>query len=255
MTGLTTLVARRSVLDYVRRPLNLVLLVVVPVVIVVAWGGALADFSKVILGGTGDRAQIEVAAAGWATAALAGLAGFFQVSGSGSADRRLAAASSSSEPIVAGRMTAALGLSLVAGTGGLLALAVRTGIGDPVRAGAGTAMVAVIYLALGMLVGTVVRSEMNGALVITLMWVFDVFFGPALGPGSSIVTRLLPLHFPTLVLTGQSSGHGGTLGDVGWSIAWVTPVVINPKLTRVLPTPLPKPSATSTDDIPAGALL
>ena len=225
MTGLTSLVAWRSVLDYVRRPLNVVLLVVVPVVIVVVWGGALVDFSKVILGGNGDRAQIEVAAAGWATAALAGLAGFFQVSGSGSADRRLAAARGSSEPIVAGRMTAALGLSLVAGIGGLLALAVRTGINDPVRAGAGTAVIAVIYLALGMLVGTVVRSEMNGALVVTLLWVFDVFFGPALGPGSSVVTRLLPLHFPTLVLIGLSSEHGGTLGDVGWSLTWAIGLV------------------------------
>ena len=225
MSSLATLVARRSVLDYVRRPLNVVLLVMVPVVIVVVWGGALADFSKVILGGTGDRAQIEVAAAGWATAALAGLAGLFQVNGSGSVDRRLAAASGSSEQIVAGRMTAALGLSLLAATGGLVALAARSGIADPVRASAGTAMVAVIYLALGMLVGTVVRSEMNGALVITLLWVFDVFFGPALGPGSSMITRFFPLHFPTLVLIGQSSGHGGTLGDVGWALIWAIGLV------------------------------
>lgn len=225
MSGLTILVARRSVLDYVRRPLNVVLLVVVPVVIVVVWGGPLADFSKVILGGTGDRAQIEVAAAGWATAALAGLTGFFQVNGSGSADRRLAAASGTSEQIVAGRMIAALGLSLVAATGGLVALAARSGIADPIRAGAGTAMAAVIYLALGMLIGTFVRSEMNGALVVTLLWVFDVFFGPALGPGTSMVTRFFPLHFPTLVLIGQSSGHGGTLGDVGWSLIWAIGLV------------------------------
>ena len=225
MTGLTTLVARRSVLDYLRRPLNVVLLIVVPIVIVVVWGGALADFSKVILGGTGDRAQIEVAAAGWATAALAGLAGFFQVSGSHAVDRRLAIANGGSRPIVAGRMIAALGLSLVAATGGLLALAVRAGINDPLRAVAGTAMVAAIYLAVGMLVGTIVRSEMNGALVVTLLWVFDVFFGPALGPGSSMATRLFPLHFPTLVLIGQSSGHAGTLGDLGWSLSWTVGLV------------------------------
>ena len=77
MSSMTALVARRAVLDYARRPLNLVLLVVVPIVLVFVWGGTLADFSKFV-GGTGDRAQIKAATAGWAAAALAGLAGFFR---------------------------------------------------------------------------------------------------------------------------------------------------------------------------------
>ena len=220
MMALTSLVGRRAALDYVRRPLNLVLLVAVPVVIVFVWGGALADFSKVVLGGSGDRGQIEAATAGWAAAALAGLAGFFQVTGSRSTDRRLAAAGGHSAPVVAGRLASAFALAVVAAAGGLVALAARAGITDPIRAIAATVVVAVIYLSLGVLVGTIVRSEMNGALLVTLVWVFDVFFGPALGPGSSLVVRLLPLHFPTLVLVGQTSGHAGPLGDVGWSLAW-----------------------------------
>ena len=61
-------------------------------------------------------------------------------------------------------------------------MAARTGITDPARAVAATVLIAVIYLSLGVLVGTVVRTEMNGALLVTLAWVFDVFFGPALGP-------------------------------------------------------------------------
>ena len=35
-----------------------------------------------------------------------------------------------------------------------------------------------------------------------------------------MLTRVFPLHFPTLVLTSQASGHAGPLGDVGWSLAW-----------------------------------
>lgn len=220
MTSLTTLLGRRAVLDYARRPLNLVLLVAVPVVIVFVWGAALADFSKIILGGPGDRAQIEAATAGWAAAALAGLAGFFQVTGSRTVDHRLAAAGGRSAPVVAGRLAASLALAVLAGAGGLTALAARTGISHPARAVAATLVVGVIYVSLGVLVGTSVRSELNGALVISLVWVFDVFFGPALGPGSSMATRLFPLHFPTLVLVGQASGHAGPLGDVGWSVVW-----------------------------------
>ena len=213
------LVARRAVVDYARRPLNLVLLVAVPMVLVFVWGGTLADFSE-LLGGTSDRGQIEAATAGWAAAALAGLAGFFQVSGSAAADQRLATAGGRTTPVVGGRVGAAGALALLASAGGLVALAARAGIDDPPRAVAATVLFAWIYLALGVLVGTLVRSEMNGALVVTLAWVFDVFFGPALGTGSLALTRLFPLHFPTLVLTDQASGHAGPIGDVGWSLAW-----------------------------------
>lgn len=219
MNAMTALVARRAALDYARRPLNLVLLVAVPVVLVFVWGGTLADFSKLV-GGTADQVQVEAATAGWAAAALAGLGGFFQVSGSRAADRRLAAAGHRTAPVVAGRLGASLGLAAVATAGGLLALAARAGINDPARAVAATLLVAIIYLALGVLVGTVVRSDMNGALLITLAWILDVFLGPGLGAGSSALTRVFPLHFPTLVLTSQASGHAGPLGDVGWSLAW-----------------------------------
>lgn len=208
MSTMTALVGKRAVDDYARRPLNLVLLVVVPVVIVFVWGPSLADFSK-LFGGSGDRAQIEAATAGWAAAALAGLAGFFQVTGARATDRRLAAAAGRYWPVVAGRLGASFCLAMLAAAGGLVALAARTGITDPFRAVAATALISIIYLALGVLVGTVVKTEMNGALLVTLAWVFDVFLGPAMGSGPSGVTRLFPLHFPTLLLTGQATGHAG----------------------------------------------
>lgn len=220
MTGtMTALVGKRAVADYARRPLNLVLLVVVPIVLVFVWGPSLADFSK-LFGGSGDRAQIDAATAGWAAAALAGLAGFFQVTGARSTDRRLAAAGGRSFPVVAGRLGASLCLAMLAATGGIVALAVRTGITDPFRVVVATLLISIIYLALGVLVGTVVSTEMNGALLVTLAWVFDVFLGPAMGSGPAMMTRLLPLHFPTLVLTGQATGHAGAFGDLGWSLLW-----------------------------------
>lgn len=216
---MTTLMIRRALLDYARRPLNLMLLVLVPVVLVFVWSGSLVQFSK-LLGGAANHVQAEAATAGWAAALLAGLAGFFQISGSRAVDRRLAAGAHHPAAVVRGRLGAGFGLALLAAAGGLVALAVRAGITDPARAVATTVIIAIIYLALGVLVGTLVRSEMNGALVVTLAWVFDVFFGPVLSGGSTTATRVFPLHFPTLVLTGQASGHSGPIGDVGWAIAW-----------------------------------
>lgn len=249
MIAMTALVGRRAALEYARRPLNLVLLIAVPVVLVFVWGATLAEFSE-LLGGTGDRGQIEAATAGWAAAALAGLAGFFQVTGSQGADRRLAAGARRTGPVVAGRLVAALGLALLAAAGGLAALAVRSGLADPPRAVAATVVIAIIYLSLGVLVGTVVRSEMNGALLISLAWVFDVFFGPALGSATSGITQLLPLHFPTLVLMGQASGHAGSIGDVGWSIAWAVGLA-GLAVVRLVVTTRPASAADARESITA----
>ena len=64
-----------------------------------------------------------------------------------------------------------------------------------------------------------VRSEVNGSLLVVFVWMFDVFFGPAMG-GTGAILRLFPLHFPTLVVTDVASGHAGPLGDVGISALW-----------------------------------
>ena len=264
MSALAPLVARRALADYGRRPLNLVLLVAVPVVLVFVWGGTLADFSA-LLGGTADPVQLEAATAGWAAAALAGLGGLFQITGARNADRRLAAAGDRAAPVVAGRVAACLLLAGLASVGGLVALAARTGISDPLRAVVGTAMVAVIYVAIGLLVGSVVRSDMNGALLVTLAWILDVFLGPGFGGGASALTRVFPLHFPQLLLTSQTTGHGGPAGDLAWALLWAVGLgglAAHRLLTVTRPAPRPTghgavesvaveaPARAATSDLP-----
>ncbi|MHB1510066.1 MAG: ABC transporter permease, partial [Acidimicrobiales bacterium] len=161
---MTALVIRRALLDYARRPLNLVLLVAVPVVIVMTLSGEFATFSK-LLSTTSSPTHLEVATAGWAAAAVAGLAGFFEVIGSRTTDRRLAAAAGRATPVVAGRLGASVVLAVAATAAALVALAARAGIDDPLRAISAVLVVAIIYVAIGVLVGTLVRSEMSGALV------------------------------------------------------------------------------------------
>ena len=169
MSSMSGLVARRALLDYARKPFNLAMLVLVPVVLVFVWGPTMVVISKQN-GGGGDPRRIAAATAGWAAAALAGLAGFVQIRSARAADRRLAAAAHRTAPVVAGRLGASLGLALLAAAGGLVALAARVGISDPVRAISATVVVAVIYLAFGVLVGTLVKSEMNGSLLVSLVW-------------------------------------------------------------------------------------
>ena len=215
---MTVLLARRALSEYVRRPLNLALLAVVPVVFVILSAGALHDFAR-ILGGTGALGTVEAASAGWAAAILAATAGFFHVSGSRAADRRLVIAGARTLDVVVARIVSALALAAVAATGALVALFVRTGIDDAPRAIAATALFGLIYLSIGLVVGALVRSEMNGSLLIIFIWMFDVFFGPAMG-GSDPILRIFPLHFPTEVVIDVASGHAGPLGDLGISLLW-----------------------------------
>ena len=57
MSSMSCLVARRALLDYARKPLNLAMLVLVPVVLVFVWGPTMADFSK-LSGGSGNPRRI-----------------------------------------------------------------------------------------------------------------------------------------------------------------------------------------------------
>ncbi|MCB0953221.1 MAG: hypothetical protein KDB13_10985 [Microthrixaceae bacterium] len=214
------LLPQRYLLEYARRPLNLVLLAVVPVAFVTLSAGAIADFAEV-LGGLADLGRIEAATAGWAASLLAGVAGFFHVSSSRDPDRRLAAAGAGTSAVVTGRLLSALVLVGVASAAALASLALRTGIVDPALVISATLLMAITYLGIGVTVGAVVRSEINGSLIVVFVWMFDVFFGPAMG-GTGAVLRVFPLHFPTLVVTEAASGHAGPLGDVGLSAMWAT---------------------------------
>src|SRR5690606_5180629 len=109
-------------------------------------------------------------------------------------------------------------------SGALVALALRTGIADSPRVVGITALMALVYLGIGAMVGALVRSELNGSLIVVFVWMFDVFFGPAMG-GTAPILRLFPLHFPTLVVTDVASGHAGPLGDVGLSVLWAAAAV------------------------------
>lgn len=220
---MTAALSFRWLVEYSRRPLNLVLLVAVPVVFVTLAAGTLADFAD-ILGGIGELGNVEAATAGWAAAVLAGVAGFFHISTSRDSDRRLASAGAGVGPVVASRMVSTLALAALAAAGALLALRVRTDLATSPRVIGATLLFAVIYAGIGVTIGALVRSEMNGSLILVFAWIFDVFFGPAMGGTASFI-RLFPLHYPTLIVTDVASGHSGALGDLGISLFWAIATV------------------------------
>jgi hypothetical protein len=221
--GTPVLFMRRFLADYVRNPVNPLVLVLVPVVFVVVAAGSMAADAAQLLGGSG--ADVPTATAGWAAGFLAGVAMYFQTRSSRAADRRLVLAGLPSSRLVTARVATGLTLAALVTAAALVALAARTGIdgADAVwRVAAGTVMFAVIYLAIGAVTGALVRNPVNGTVLILFVWIVDVFFGPAVGSPDRLATRWLPTHFVTLWMVDLPSRHGGRLGDLGWAVLWTT---------------------------------
>lgn len=215
----TVALTSRYLAEYSRRPINLVLLVVVPLVFVSLAAGVIAEFAEIV-SGIGEPEALAAPTAGWAAGFLAGVAGFFHVLGSRRADRRLAMAGLGTTKVLAARLVSGGVLVVAAAGAALAALTLRTGAADLLRATAGTLMFALIYLGIGVSVGAVVRSDVNGSLLVVFVWMLDVFLGPAMAGGDVWITRLFPSHFVTLVTLDAASGHAGPVGDLGWALAW-----------------------------------
>src|SRR5512139_3424574 len=118
---MTTLVfVRRFLGDYVRNPVNLLLLAVVPVAFVIVVAGTMAD-AAFLLGGPGGPA-VETATAGWAAAFLAGIAMYFQTSATRDIDRRVVIAGLRAPRLVIARLLTGAALALFASAVALAAL-------------------------------------------------------------------------------------------------------------------------------------
>jgi hypothetical protein len=194
--------------DYRRNPVNLLLLVLVPVVFVVVAAGSLADTAE-LLGGPGGPA-VETNTAGWAAGFLAGIAMYFQVAAAREADRRLVLSGLPAWRMVTARLLTGFALAILASTAALVALAARTGIDEPSRAVAGTLMFAVIYLAVGAVVGALVRDPVNGTVTVLFVWILDLFFAPPWAPPTGCSPAACR---PTSCPCGWSTCRPGTVAE------------------------------------------
>ena len=77
--------------EQIRAPLNLALLVVIPVFFVLIFANVLGEFAAALGGDLAEQAATSISA-GWAAAFLCGALAFFQLNSSREADRRLASA-------------------------------------------------------------------------------------------------------------------------------------------------------------------
>src|SRR5215813_10328595 len=214
------LLVRRFLADYARNPVNLLMLVLAPVAFVAAAAGSLAELARLLSGTAAPGAAVQTVTAGWAAGFIAAVAAYFQIRAARAADRRLVMAGLPARWLAAARAITGLALALTAAAAAVATLAVRTGIDHSSRVLAGTLMFAVIYLAMGALIGGLVASAVNGTVLIFFVWIIDVMFGPVFGSSNRAVGRVFPTHFLTMWMTDLPSHHAGRVGDLGWALVW-----------------------------------
>lgn len=206
---------RASSLSFVREPVNLALLVVLPALSIQIYGVSLGQFPAVgIFDASGSLVTTgRVTGAVFATGALAGVLGLFQMISARRADRRLVMAGFRPGELVAARFATVVALGVVVSAVSTVSLGVL--LDEPLRspgaAFAGLALAGVVYGLLGMLVGTVLPRELEGSLLLVIVADMDNVFASGLFDLPDSVARFAPLTHPhELVSRGVVEGELAT---------------------------------------------
>jgi hypothetical protein len=108
------------------------------------------------------------------------------------------------------RILSSLVLAVLAAAAGFAALWLRTGIMHPWHAAAAVLAFALIYLAIGVLIGAVVTDQLAGSLAVAFVFLLDVFSGPGMAEHAA------PYSFSRTagdLLIAAGLGHGSPGSD------------------------------------------
>ncbi|HEX6229479.1 MAG TPA: hypothetical protein VFZ41_08490 [Solirubrobacterales bacterium] len=197
--------------EHLRARLTLILLIAIPALFVIASASVLGEFAAA-LGGSVAGDSASALGAGWAAAFLAGALGFFQVSSSREADRRLALAGMGAGRVAAARISASIVLGLLISVVAFLTLLLTAGVDHPAHAFAAIVIFALIYIGIGTLVGSFVSGGLEGSLTVAFIFLIDAFSGPGMS-GSGGVAQLMPTRKAADVLIDAGAGQGSPSGD------------------------------------------
>lgn len=197
--------------EQVRAPLTLVLLVAIPAFFVLIFASVLGEFAKA-LGGTLASQSATAISAGWAAAFLSGALGYFQVSSSRGADRRLAAAGYGALRVAFARIVAALVLGGAVSAVAFATLWLRSGIGHPLHAAVAILAFAAIYIGVGALIGAFVTGPLEGSLLVILVFSLDAFSAPQM-TSSGGIGDLTPTRQAANLLIAGGGARNSPSGD------------------------------------------
>lgn len=165
--------------EHLREPLTLALLVVIPIFFILIFASVLGEFADALGGSLAGGATTSISA-GWAAAFLCGALAFFQVSSSREADRRLASAGFGAWRVACARLFASATLGILVSAVAFITLWLRSGVEHPFHAAAAIFAFALIYIGIGAFIGALVHSQLEGSLLVVLVFSVDTFSGPTM---------------------------------------------------------------------------
>jgi len=201
--------------EFVREPLNLALLVVLPPVVVTSYGSMMAAFPRLPYMDAAPETLGALNGTLFVATFLPGVIGLFQVISARSADERLAVCGFHRSVLFTSRL-----LAVVAASVSLAVLTTRTDVADPGVGFAILAFVGVLYGLVGMLVGAVLPRELEGSLVLIFLADVDELMSSGLFRSESVLVELLPMHYPHELFQSAVAGDPLASGNVVASLGY-----------------------------------
>lgn len=194
-----------STRSFVREPFTVVLLVVLPALSIQIYGVSMGQFPEFGLFEAAGSLETtgRITGAVFATGALAGVLGLFQMISARHADRRLAICGFRGGELVGARFASVAAASTVVGVVATISLVglLSGPVDAPGALFTGLALAGAIYGLLGILVGSVLPRELEGSLLLVVFADVDNVFASGLFGIEESVTQFAPLAHPHAIVT------------------------------------------------------
>lgn len=189
---------------FARKPLNIVLLVVLPPIATVAYAEELTGISPLASSlehGVELGALARLTGALWATGFLVGIIGLFQVISARRGDERLVLCGFSRRTLLATRLVVVIGAAVVAAGVSFVAIWAAVPVDVPLAAFGALFIAGVMYGLLGMVVGALLPRELEGSLVLAfLVDIDDALVSGLFIPTTTVLPKFFPLYHPHALL-------------------------------------------------------
>lgn len=199
---------KSQLVAFVRDPLNVVLAVLIPLVVIQGLGMAMETFPQAATMGIDPSLNGKTTGALFSTGFVAGLSGLHQVLSAEQADQRLVQSGLRPGSLLVARIITVL--VICAGVAGLSYGIISQSVepAAPVLAYLSLLLAGGIYALVGIVVGAVSPGLFEGSLIVLIIADMDAFLGSGMAGDTSL--EFLPLYYPnelfrSAVFTGTTS--------------------------------------------------
>jgi hypothetical protein len=213
MSAPTEEVIAANIRQYVREPVNLALLLIVPPLFIIAMSGAISTFSNVLGGNLGERAGTGLSGL-WAAMILTGVASFFLALASTRVDARLIISGLRPAGVAAGHALVTVAIAVMTTVISVAILFSTQEVANLEVLFAAILLSSLIYGAIGFLLSVYVQGDLEGSFVIILIFMLDAFVGGPLASGQGLLAELMPVHFSSEIAV--AGMVGSPVSDEWW---------------------------------------